>query len=56
MMRESNNSQETINNDNTYLIINDEIADIDIIFKNFIDDLQLLLNDLLVQSDEYEKT
>ena len=27
MMRESNNSQETINNDNTYLIINDDLHD-----------------------------
>lgn len=36
MMRESNNSQETINNDNTYLIINDDL-------HNFNEDYQYFL-------------
>ena len=47
-----NNLLEIFNNDSSfiisilYLIINNEITDINIIFENFINDLQLLLNDL----------
>ena len=48
MMRESNNSQETINNDNIYLIINDDTQD-------FNEDYEFFLFKYIIKSKVVKK-